>query len=296
MSIPRLAVRLKGGNRFPQHRNKETSMKFAFLGYHSESHWSAMSRSEQDAMVDDCFTYDAKLLKEGHMTGEGAALEPSRTAKILRWRNGAVVVTDGPFAETKEQLGGIGMLEAEDMMHAVELLSRHPGLNYGATFEIRPVDAQSLQRKAEALAAIRGSAPAVDPEAPKFATMGYINDAGWAKKSPTDFDAMMKQCIAFDEARIKNGQWLAGFALETAKAAKTLRASAGKVAVTDGPFAETKEYLGGLVVLALPSLDDAVQLLSKHPALAFGVAMEVRPINEEISRLWDAKKGRFQYA
>jgi hypothetical protein len=280
----------------PRHRNKEPSMKFAFLGYHSESNWGAMSQSEQDAMVDDCFTYDAKLLKEGHMTDDGAALQPSRTAKILRWRNGAVVVTDGPFAETKEQLGGIGVLEANDVMHAVELLSKHPGLNYGATFEIRPVDEESLQRKAEALAAIRSSAPAVDPEAQKFASMGYINEAGWAKKSPSDFDAMMKQCIAFDEARIENGQWLTGIALRTARAAKTLRANAGKVVVTDGPFAETKEYLGGLVVVALPSLDDAVEMLSKHPALPFGVVMEIRPVNEEITRRWDAQQGRVHYA
>ena len=270
-------------------------MKFAFLGYHSEQNWGAMSKSEQDAMVDDCFTYDNKLLKDGHMTDDGAALQPSRTAKILRWRNDAVVVTDGPFAETKEQLGGTGVLEADDMMHSVELLSKHPGLHYGATFEIRPVDEASLQRKAESFAAIRSSAPAVDLQAQKFASMGYINEGSWQSKSPSDFDMMMKQCIAFDEARIKNGQWLTGIALQSARTAKTLRAKAGQVIVTDGPFAETKEYLGGLVVLAFPSLDDAVALLSKHPALPFGVVMEIRPINEEISMRWEAKQGRVQF-
>src|SRR5262245_51158452 len=61
-------------------RNKETPMKFAFVGYTSEPYWDAMSKSEQDAMVDDCFTYDNKLLKDGHMTDDGAALQPSRTA------------------------------------------------------------------------------------------------------------------------------------------------------------------------------------------------------------------------
>src|SRR5262245_50045777 len=113
-------------------------MKFALLGYHLEKNWAAMSESEQNAMVEDCFAYDRKLLKDGHLLDDGAALQPCRTARILRWENGAVLVTDGPFTETKEQLGGIGVLEASDMGEAVEVLSRHPGLRYGSTFEIRP--------------------------------------------------------------------------------------------------------------------------------------------------------------
>src|SRR5262245_51278407 len=242
MSIPRRAVRLISGapsfwEPISRRPNKEPPMKFAFLGYHFEQNWGAMSKSEQDAMIDECFTYDNKLVKDGHMTDDVAALQPVRTAKTLRWRNGAVVVTDGPFAETKEQLGGIGVLEADDMMHAVELLSKHPGLHYGATFEIRPIDEESLKRKAESLAAIRNSAPRVDPRAQKFVCMGYINETDWQSKSQSDFDTMMNQCIAFDEARIKNGQWLNGIALQSARTAKTLRVKAGKVTVTDGPFA-----------------------------------------------------------
>ena len=61
----------------------------------------------------------------------------------MRWQNGAAIVCDGPFAETKEQLGGIGLLKVRDMIHAVELMPKHPGLRYGATFEIRPIDASS---------------------------------------------------------------------------------------------------------------------------------------------------------
>jgi hypothetical protein len=114
-------------------------MKFAFLGYSSEKFWSTMSKSEQEAMLDDCFTYDSKLLKAGRMIGDGVPLQAARTARTLSWQTGAVIVTDGPFAETKELLGGIGVLEARDMAHAIELLSKHPGLQYGATFEIRPI-------------------------------------------------------------------------------------------------------------------------------------------------------------
>jgi hypothetical protein len=62
-----------------------------------------------------------------------------RTAKTLRWKNGRVMVTDGPYAETKEQLGGLGVLEARDMTRAIELMSKHPGVRFGP-FEIRPAD------------------------------------------------------------------------------------------------------------------------------------------------------------
>jgi len=56
----------------------------------------------------------------------------------LYWKNGKVATTDGPYAETKEQIGGIGVLEARDMNHAIQLMSQHPALKYGTTWEIRP--------------------------------------------------------------------------------------------------------------------------------------------------------------
>jgi hypothetical protein len=271
-------------------------MKFAFLGYHVERNWDGMSKSEQDAMVEDCFTYDARLLREGRIVEDGTALQSIRAAKTLRWHNGAVLVTDGPFAETKEQLGGIGILEADDMGHAVELMAKHPGLRYGATFEIRPIDEESLKRKALALAGLRESAPAMDPRAVKFASMGYIDESSWALKSQEELEATSKQCVAFDEARIKNGQWLRGVALHGPRTAKTLRAQSGQVLITDGPFAETKEYLGGIVVLAFLNLDAAVASLSKHPAIPFGVTMEIRPINEQINEHWEAVQKRVKSA
>ena len=158
-------------------------MKFAFLGYSQEKNWNAMSKAEQDAMLEDCFTYDSKLIKEGHFGGEGTALQPSRTAKTLRWHKGQVIVTDGPYAETKEQLGGVGILEADDMGHAVELVSKHPGLHYGATFEIRPIDEQSLQRQADLARSIAPSAPAADPQSVRFASLGYLDENGWGSIS-----------------------------------------------------------------------------------------------------------------
>jgi hypothetical protein len=262
-------------------------MKFAFLGYHVEQGWQDMSKRDQDAMIDECFTYDKKLLDDAHMLGDGTALQPARTAKILRFRNGKVNVTDGPFAETKEVLGGVGVREAADMEQAVELMSKHPGLRYGSTFEIRPVNEESLRKKQTALAKLGNSVTAVDPKAKKFAVMGHINEQGGFAESKEEFEALLQQCTDFDEERIKNGQWLSGVGLQTSPSAKTLRGKAGKVIVTDGPYAESKEVLGGIVVLALKDMNEAVELLSKHPALRFGVAMEIRPIHEEINERWN---------
>ena len=90
-------------------------------------------------MMEECFAYDDVLRKSGHAWAGGGVSQIARTAKTLRWKGGKVLVTDGPFAETKEQLGGLGVLEAKDMNEAVEFLSRHPGLRFGP-FEIGPAD------------------------------------------------------------------------------------------------------------------------------------------------------------
>ena len=91
-------------------------------------------------VLKDCFAYDDVLRAGGHFAG-GEALVDAAHAVTLRVRNGAVQKTDGPYAETKEQIGGILILEADNMEHAVELMSKHPGVRVGP-FEIRPADEQ----------------------------------------------------------------------------------------------------------------------------------------------------------
>jgi hypothetical protein len=113
-------------------------MKFICLGYLDERSWDALSEDERNALMDACFAYDDVLREGGHFVG-GEALQSARVAATLRYRNGKVSVTDGPFAETKEQLGGILILEARDLDHAVQLMSKHPGVKVGP-FEIRPAE------------------------------------------------------------------------------------------------------------------------------------------------------------
>ena len=110
-------------------------MKFVCRGYMEAGKFAAMSQSERDAFVDGCFAYDDVLRATGRFAG-GEALQPADTAVTLRCRDGKVVATDGPYAETKEQLGGIPILEADDLEHAIRLMSQHPGVR-GGPFEIR---------------------------------------------------------------------------------------------------------------------------------------------------------------
>ena len=123
-------------------------MKYICLGYIQPNRLETMSESERNAMLDECFTYDDQLRENGHFTA-GQALQPANTAMTLYWKNGKVAVTDGPYAETKEQLGGILVLEARDLNHAIQLISQHPGVKYGP-FEIRPAaDLTEMVRESE---------------------------------------------------------------------------------------------------------------------------------------------------
>jgi len=122
-------------------------MKYICLGYYDKDKHDGKTETEQHAMFDACFEYDDHLRANGHWAG-GEALQPAETALTLYWKNGKVATTDGPYVETKEQLGGILILEARDMNHAVQLIAQHPALKYGSTFEIRPVGDMSAIVKA----------------------------------------------------------------------------------------------------------------------------------------------------
>jgi hypothetical protein len=122
-------------------------MKYICLGYYDKKQFEARSEGERNTLFDTCFEYDDHLRANRHWGG-GEALQGAETALTLSWKNGKVATTDGPYAETKEQLGGILVLEARDMNHAQQLIAQHPALKYGSIFEIRPAGDMSEIRKA----------------------------------------------------------------------------------------------------------------------------------------------------
>jgi hypothetical protein len=114
-------------------------MKFICLGYLEPGKFEGMTEAERNAIFDDCFEYNDHLRANGHTFAE-VPLQGPETAVTLYWKNGKVATTDGPYAETKEQLGGLHILEARDLNHAIQLVSQLPGFKYGlGPIEIRPV-------------------------------------------------------------------------------------------------------------------------------------------------------------
>jgi len=113
-------------------------MKYICLGYIQPGKVEGMTDDERNAMLDECFEHNDHLRANGNVVAE-LPLQPPETAITLYWKNGKVATTDGPYAETKEQLGGILIVEAHDLNHAVQLMSELPGFKYGlGPVEIRP--------------------------------------------------------------------------------------------------------------------------------------------------------------
>lgn len=112
-------------------------MKYLGLIYYEEAKLDALSPSEYEALIEENVAYNAQLREGGHYL-DANRLEPVRTAATVRVRNGKLSATDGPFAETKEQLGGYIVLEAADLNEAIRIASRFPPARFGS-IELRPI-------------------------------------------------------------------------------------------------------------------------------------------------------------
>lgn len=112
-------------------------MRYLCMIYDDEKKTAAMSKSEMDALMGEYFAFTDAIKKSGHYVG-GEALQPVHTATTVRVRNGRMSATDGPFAETKEQLGGYYLINARDLNDALQVASRIPSARVGSV-EVRPI-------------------------------------------------------------------------------------------------------------------------------------------------------------
>src|SRR5271156_22300 len=133
-------------------------MKYVCLGFIDEAALAQIPQADQQRMFDECFAYDDVLRRGGHFLG-GEALDSACNAVTLRMKAGEVQVTDGPFVETKETLGGILLLEARDLNHAIALWSNPPAVTMRiTTFEIRPANEEMNRLVSERSAAVANEA------------------------------------------------------------------------------------------------------------------------------------------
>jgi hypothetical protein len=113
-------------------------MKYLCLIYDEEKTLAGMSKADSDAFMGEYFAFTEGIKKSGQYVG-GEALKPVHTATTVRVRNGKMSTTDGPFAETKEQLGGYYLIEARDLNDAIQIAAKIPSARTGSV-EVRPIE------------------------------------------------------------------------------------------------------------------------------------------------------------
>jgi hypothetical protein len=116
----------------------DPDMRYMLLIYKDEKRWEEMSEQEKSAIFQQAVEFSEGLRKSG-VYQAGDPLQPTSTATTVRMKNGKTVTTDGPFAETKEQLGGYSIVEAKDLDDALSVAVRHPLLRAGFSIEVRPI-------------------------------------------------------------------------------------------------------------------------------------------------------------
>lgn len=199
----------------------------------------------------------------------GKPLDRPETARTVRVRDGETLISDGPFLEAKEFLGGIGILVCESLEQAIDVTSKHP-LAHSQAIELRemvhcdgipdeipeidPADAKQL-----VLVCVDGI-----PEAPEVEARVARDGDAWRRALNAAGVEILSQPLDFPEA------------------ATVVRVRDGEALITDGPFAETKEFLAGFDILNCDTLEEAVGWAAKHPLAAFHM-VEVRPFTDFVT-------------
>jgi hypothetical protein len=201
----------------------------------------------------------------------GRELDLPETAVTVRVRDGETLVTDGPFAETKEFVAGFGLLECADLDEAIEVGAKHPS-SWFQTVEVRPF-MDGLRLGKEAFAFGRGEDGAASPYL-------LIMWMGGTPAAPFDDQAVMDEGEVWLRDLKERRLQILGNALEGPETARTVRVRDGRTLVTDGPFTETKEFIAGIDVVSCADRQQAIEVAAAHPIARYH-AIEVRPFARE---------------
>jgi hypothetical protein len=195
----------------------------------------------------------------------GSALEGPGSALTVRVRDGETLITDGPFTESKEWVAGFDLIECGDLDEAIEVAATHP-MSWFHSIEVRPLDGDRLLEP-----------PLLkDQSQMKFMLMVIGSDQPYTEAEAAAFEAGLPALVAEHKRR---NSWLFGHRLQGPQSATTVRVRDGETLISDGPFAESKEFVAGFDVLSCETRDEALELALIHPVSALR-AVEVRPIWE----------------
>jgi len=246
-----------------------------------------------EAMMEEIHALNRELIAAGALKF-ACGIAPAPQAKTLRRQSdGKVLVTDGPYTETKEHMADSGYWKPPTCM---KRWAGRKGLPSPAMCRAKCASCFSTRPRKRASRGVRGVAmewpsqrkgslrPAPDcPEEEKtmkYICLGYYDKGKFDSMTDAERNAMFDTCFEYDDHLRANGHWGGGEALQGPETALTLSWKNGKVATTDGPYAETKEQLGGILVLEARDMNHAVQLIGQHPALTYGNIFEIRPAGD----------------
>lgn len=240
-------------------------MKYMFLIYSPESAWT---NEEWVACTQKSGAICQELTEQGKFK-TASPLKPVATAVTVRVRNGEQQITTGPFAETIEQLGGYYILDLNNLDEAIAIASRLPPVNKG-TVEIRPIrDTHNLP-----VAKLQAEVPT---GMKKFMFLCYDDEKYWHSVGPEVHEAAIQQAVSITQRLDRQGQFVSASPLHPTSTATSVRVRDGKRIITDGPFAETREVLGGYYLILAKDQAEALSYAAEHPGIHVG-AVEVREV------------------
>jgi hypothetical protein len=242
-------------------------MKYMLLIYGAEAAWS---EDERRACMIESLGICHELAARGKFL-DASPLQSVKTAGSVRVRDGRALVTDGPFAETTEQLGGYYVLDLADLDEAIAVATRLPPAAKG-TVEIRPlVELDGLPPERP-----RRSAAGEGSRTP-FLLLCYDDEAAWEAAGPRALAEAQAEAAALARRLSDEGRYLGVSPLHPSATATCVRVRNGRRVITDGPFAETNEVLGGYYLILAEDRATALRIAAQHPGARVG-AVEVRPL------------------
>ena len=243
-------------------------MKYMLLVYSPENAWTPEEWKQ-------CVATSLGICQEMAAKGQfiaAAPLHPVATATTVRVRDHQPLITTGPFAETTEQLGGYYLIDVENLDEAISIAGRLPPAKKG-TVEIRPLFTLS-GLPAENLAM---DAPRSDPSLKNYLFLCYDDEEFWRTAGPDSHLAAMQEAVQLTKELDARGQYLSASPLHPIATATSVRVRSGTRLVTDGPFAETREVLGGYYLILARDQGEALQYAARHSGARVG-AVEVREV------------------
>jgi len=239
-------------------------MKYILLIHMGED---AIDENERES----CYQKSAKLARELDSDGRFLSanpLQPVSTATSVRVREGKRYVTDGPFAETREHLGGYFLIDVKSREEAIAVASRIPAAHFGSVEVREVVELEGL--------------PKPDPDAEtrpgmKYMLLSYNDEKYWQNAGEAAVKNAFVEATRLTHHLNAKKQYLLASPLKPSSTATTVRSRDGKLQIIDGPFAETREVLGGFYLINVSNLDEAIEIAGKHPGVRYGT-VEIRPI------------------